>query len=193
MRKFHPYAVAAEAKGQQDLSPEYRPARCGDAHAVFRRYPQFQPACSGVRSLSRYARTDRRDPEVLRQSGHALREGRDPHHHRRFRGPVRSSGSASSTTATRSSSPSPSTPTTTPWSTPRGAQHPSHPHLSRGGLSLRRPCARSKPASTSTPAPSCVTNPGNPTGVVLTPRRDAHDVRHRQGARPVHHRRRGLP
>ena len=34
MRKFHPYAVAAEAQGQKDLSSEHRPAGYRDAPGV---------------------------------------------------------------------------------------------------------------------------------------------------------------
>ncbi len=64
MRKFHPYAVAAKARGvniyhSTSASLTYRLLR------VFRGGPSLRAAGAGLRALARYPELIERDPELL--------------------------------------------------------------------------------------------------------------------------------
>ena len=82
-----------------------------------------------------------------------------------------SRSSASSTTATRSSSPSRSTPTTTPWCAPAARPSRPIPTCPEEGYHYAER-EKIEPLINEHTRAIMVTNPGNPTGVVLTRRRD---------------------
>ena len=65
MRKFHPYAVAAEAKGKKIYHLNIGQPDIETPKAYFEAVRHFDLPVSGIRAVSRYSRADRRHPEVL--------------------------------------------------------------------------------------------------------------------------------
>lgn len=160
MRKFHPYAVAAEAKGRKIY-------HLNIGQPDVETPPQFFEAVRNFsQSVLEYAPSPGM-PELI----DAIQKYYDNlnMHFEKDEILITTGGSEALSIifqcilddGTRSSSLSPSTPTTPPWSTPPvPASTPSPPLLRRAIAMLTVP--KSRPRSTSTPAPSFAPTPATP-------------------------------
>ena len=163
MRKFHPYAVAAKARGIKVYHLNIGQPDVQTPPAFFEAIRKFeQPVLEyapspGIPELIDAIKGyyDKLDMHFDKSEIYITTGGSEAllHH----------APAASSTTATRSSSPSRSTPTTTRIGTHLRRVHPPHPDLPRGGL-LTTPSARTiEPLhQCRTPAPSWSRTPATP-------------------------------
>ncbi len=65
MRKFHPYAVAAKARGVNIYHLNIGQPDVQTPPAFFEAVRHFEQPVLGLRALARHPRADRRDPELL--------------------------------------------------------------------------------------------------------------------------------
>ena len=161
MRKFHPYAVAAEAKGRKIYHLNIGQPDIETPKAFFDAVRNFdQPVLAyapspGIPELIEAIR------ELLCRAGHALRRRGYPYHQRRQRGAA-DRHELHPRRRRRDPHPRALLPQLQHHGLYLRRGDPPHSHLPGGGLPLRRPRAASRRRSTSTPAPSWSPTPATP-------------------------------